>query len=479
LFAPGTRDRAGRYNLHHAVREHVHETLHRKAGLRRERITTYGVLEEWGPADLTRYREEGLAKLLAAGVRTVFLANHFKNNMNVHGVSNMCCTLDWKVADNVGEDRLRAFCDAAHAAGARVEMWANTAISTLAWASAQPESNASDAAAPLPQSELALEFKNDPHAYIRNPSGAIEADHYSPVFCCLNLRSRVVRDAWMRDWGRARRDIGLDGFFLDSSFNLSSDKFHWTYHHGARRHGGITDDEVTENPKVRPAGTPNSTIESQYHAHLDLVREMQAAGYHYSAEDRGVFGLSRTGGSGAQRMDSHPLWADTFCGFDPDSILKAGGNPDDVFFQALAYRMMWYLYWHPSNGELSWHSKPPFRSALDRPMPAQLDLFSIFNAVEADMRNRHILPGESGVVYTPAPGQALLWCFKPTRIRGEKGFAAAEVLSDSLRQLGGSFLLEPRRVYRLRGEWRLEETKATLSLSEEADLCAAGAWIPG
>ena len=62
-----------------------------------------------------------------------FLPNEFENNMNVYGVSNMCCTVDYKVAETVGEDKLTAFCRAAHAAGMSVEMWGNTALSTLTY----------------------------------------------------------------------------------------------------------------------------------------------------------------------------------------------------------------------------------------------------------------------------------------------------------------------------------------------------------
>ena len=90
-----------------------------------------GKSKKWTPADLERYRSLGLPKLLQAGAKTISLANHFENNMITWGVSNFCVTVDCKVADSVDEERLCAFCADARAAGATVQMWGNTAISTL------------------------------------------------------------------------------------------------------------------------------------------------------------------------------------------------------------------------------------------------------------------------------------------------------------------------------------------------------------
>ena len=54
--------------------------------------------------------------------------------------------------------------------------------------------------------------------FVRNASNAVEADHYSPIFCALNLRDSSVRDYWMLRWRQANEHIGLGGIFLDSSY---------------------------------------------------------------------------------------------------------------------------------------------------------------------------------------------------------------------------------------------------------------------
>jgi hypothetical protein len=75
LWSPGARTRVDLANDYEAVRELVHETLHAQIGMRRERVTTFGHIEEWSSADLERYRKLGLPKLLEAGAKTICLAN--------------------------------------------------------------------------------------------------------------------------------------------------------------------------------------------------------------------------------------------------------------------------------------------------------------------------------------------------------------------------------------------------------------------
>jgi len=408
LFCAGEMDAVDLMNLHHEVRELVHESLHEQIGMRRERITTYGVLEEWGNADLVHYRQNGLPKLANAGCRTLMLPNHFQNDMNTYGLSNMCCTVDLKVAESVGEDNLTDFCQAARDRGMMVEMWGNTSISTTAerFSHRQGSPGRVDF---LPLEDSIMEaLAADPQAFVRNPSGAIEADHYTPRFCVMNLRSQAVRDYWMKRWKHAHDHVGLGGIFLDSSFNLSSDKFHWVYRPQADRHGA-TDDQITDPDAGRPDPEPPSAILSQYHAHLSLMVEMQQAGYRYCAEDRGVFGISRTGGSGAQRADSLPLWPDCFCSLDPKRIAEAGLDPDDVFFRGLAYRMMWSLRWNPKTDALGWSDNT--ENPLNAPTEWQFAMLKTFDAVEARMHHRTILPGESGVVYHHGD-EYVLWAFE-------------------------------------------------------------------
>ncbi len=408
LWAPGKRDRAGQVNLYETMKELVHETLHRQLGMRRERITTYGQIEEWSLPDMARYTEAGLPKLLDAGMRTVGLASHFQNNMNTWGVSNMCCTVDYTVAETVGEDKFRAFCTAAKAGGAKVEMWGNTSISTLTWILNQPNDTEKRIRF-LPKAGSIMEtLEKRPDAFVRNPSNAIEADHYTPVFAVLNLRDPAVREYWHQHWRAAAEQVGLEGIFLDSSFNLSSDKFHFIQNSAAGR-GGATADQTHLLGHYRGAEDTPKAVLSQYLAHLQLMKEMQDYGIVYCNEDLGVFGIHRHGPGIEGRLGALFMWSDCICTFDIPALQKAGADPDAVFFQGLACRMMWSVCWDIRRDALSFNYGG-LRGDFDAPQPAHLALFRACNEVHGLMQTREVLAKERGVLYTCGTRQ-VLWAF--------------------------------------------------------------------
>ena len=424
LWSAGTRTQAEMANDYEAVRELVHETLHADAGLRRERVTTYGQIEEWGPADFERYRKLGLPKLLEAGVKTVYVANHFENNMNVWGVGNMCCNVDFKVAESVGEDKLQAFCRDAHAAGAKVEMWGNTALSCLTSIFRYRNGDA-DRIRFLAQGDTILDAIDGNTGFVRNASNAVEADHYTPVFMVLNLRDEKVRTYWRRRWKEAHDNVGLDGIFLDSSFNMSSDKFHYVQNTEADRMGG-TADQVDLLGNFRPAQEPAQAIHSQYLAHLRLMAEMQEDGYVYCNEDLGVFGIHRHGPGVRARLDNLFFWTDCVANFDVKELEKAKADADAVFFRGLAYRMMWSLFWDIKRDALSF-SYEGLRGDFDRPGQWHCELFRAYQEIEPWLHNRTILPGEKGVVYR-ADGREVLWAFEDLTYPLEGVTAVRDVL---------------------------------------------------
>jgi hypothetical protein len=408
LFSPGARNRVDLANDYEAVRELVHETLHEQIGMRRERVTTFGHIEEWTPADLDRYRKQGLPKLLEAGARTIGLANHFANNMNVWGVGTFCVTVDHKVPDSVGEEKLRAFCVDAQAAGAAVQMWGNTAISTLDLLFDNRVGN-SDRIRFLPREGSIMEVLDKSTSFVRNASNAIDADHYTPEFAVLNLRDPRVREYLLGSWRKAHDELGLSAIFLDSSGNLSSDKFHYVQNTDAHQFRA-TSDQAGLLGFFRPKEEPPAAILSQYRAHLEFVVEMQQIGYAYANEDLGVFGIHRHGPPAAARMDCLFLWTDCVTSFDAPAIRDAGYDPDDAFFRGLAYRMVWALHWDVSQDALSFRYWG-LACEEDAPRPGHLALLRAFDTVEPDMQRREILPNESGVLYR-SPSRAILWAFE-------------------------------------------------------------------
>jgi hypothetical protein len=447
LVSRGDFDQAARINLYGAVAELVHETLHAELGMARERVTTYGQIEEWGRADLERYRTLGLPKLLESGAKTIYVANHFENNMNVWGVSNMCCTVDHKIAETVGEDKLRAFCTEAKAAGAQVEMWGNTAVSTLTWIfDSQDGSGERIRFLPAEDSVMAA-LKTAKSPWVRNPSNAIEADHYTPVFAALNLCDPVVYAYWLRRWQAAHDEVGLEGIFLDSSFNMSSDKFHYEQWTEAAR-SGATADQTDLLGNYRPALEPPQAIRSQYQAHLELMTAMQRMGIHYCTEDLGVFGTHRHGPGVEARVDNLFLWSDCLCGFDVPALRAIGADPAAVYFRGLAYRQMWMLHWDIQRDTLSFNYAG-LRSDDDRPTTWHLSLLQAYNRVTDQMCAREVLPYEAGVIYR-SDGALILWAFTDLEFPLERGGLIEDVLAGTTEE-AASIAATRHRVYRVTG----------------------------
>jgi len=435
LFSPGKLDLTGRFNMYEAMKELVHDVLHAElgpagsGGMRRERITTYGQIEEWLEPDVDRYGELGLPKLLNAGMRKIGIANHFENNMNTWSVSNMCCTVDYKVAETVGEDKLRAFCRAAQSAGAKVEMWGNTSISTLTWIFNMRNGKQKRIDFPPKEGSIMEALKAAKEPFVHNPTHMIEADHYTPVFAVLNLRDPVVRDYWLKRWGYAHTDVGLEGIFLDSSFNLSSDKFHWVQNTMEGSRGGATADQTELLGNHRPPVEPPARILSEFRAHLDLMTEMQKLGYDYCTEDLGVFGIHRHGPDVVKRIDTLPIWTECICNFDVPALEKAGFDPADVFFRGLAFRMMWSVNWDIKKDCLSFHYGGT-RGEYDSPSDWHLSLLKAFNEVNDMMRNREILPRDTGVIYR-CDGKQVFWAFKDGKLPLGEARPVRDVLAGS------------------------------------------------
>lgn len=446
LWFPGGLDWVGQANLYEDVKNLVHETLHSEIGFRRERVQTYGQMEEWENPDLRRYTKLGLPKLLKHGCRIIGLANHFGHNMNLYGVSNMCCTVDLRIPESVGEENLKALCEKAKAGGAFVEMWGNTSLSTLA--KILDQRNGREGLIRFQPREgstiAALDKSKDP--FVRNPSNALEADHYTPSFMVMNLRDPVVRQHWLDRWRDAHDRLGLGGIFLDSSFNLSSDKFHWIANTEPEGRHGATADQTHLLGNLRPGYEPPAAVLSQYRAHLSLMAEMQRMGYIYCNEDTGVFGIHRHGPGTEMRLECLPVWNDCLTNFNPADIRKAGADPAEIFFKSLAYRQMWMLCWDIPADRLAWRYGQD-AGPDNTPAPEQLAMFPLYNRIEPHLRGREILPDEAGVIYRGGERQ-VLWAFRKTELPlGKK--AQVEDLTTGESVETDRVVAQPRHVYAL------------------------------
>lgn len=409
-------------NMYEAAKDIIYDVLHQNAGLKRERVTTYGVIEEWQIPDMDKYINQVMPAFIAAELKTVFLPNECENAMNVYGVSNMCCNIDYRIAETVGEDNMRQFCKKANDAGIVVEMWGNTAISSLAEMFSYEEEKPTSRLKRLPVKGSVMEVvRKAQMPWIRNASNAIEADHYTPRFCALNMRDPDIYAYWMECWKKLYDDIGIRGIFLDSSFNMTSNKFHHVQNMNAVRKGGATLDQLNNLGYYRPAQEPVKGIFSQYPAHISMIRDMQAMGYHYTGEDIGVFGVHRSGPGIEMRLNCLYLWTDCIAMFDSREIRRQGFEPLDILFKGLAYRMSWFVFWD--------FKKEKLVPSLDKEdhFPT-FDFFKAYNEVEPYLYNREILENEVGVLYCKG-NTYVLWAFSDFHHRLPKSVSVKTVLS--------------------------------------------------
>jgi hypothetical protein len=443
LWAPGARDRTANANLYEAFRELVADTLHPQIGMEREYARSYCRAEEWEDADLPRYASSAVPKAAAANAEIIGLANHFAHNMNVYGVSNMCCTLDYQWPDAAIRSGMQAVGAAARAHGMQVQMWGNTSLSSLthmlAIRSGRPK-RIDFWEAPGGGILPVLKRAKDP--WVHNSTGGFENDHYNPAFLLLNLADPDIRAYWHERWKAAHDEVGLTGMFLDSAFNLSSDKFSFSYN-ASGSGGGATIDNVGALGRARPASEPPSSIRSLYLPYLTLMAEMQRYGVRFCGEDLGVFGTHRTGPSVTAKLDNLFMWNEVYAYWDGAAVAKAGHNPADIFFQGLAFRQPWELQWNPHDDTI-W-----LNPGHERPAAAHIALFGAFNRVNDRMRNRTILPGGGGVLYRPAPGEWVLWAFSDGVLPRQPGQQVVDVLSGAVLAPGES-IARRNRVYHAR-----------------------------
>ena len=143
------------------------------------------------------------------------------------------------------------------------------------------------------------------------------------------------------------------------------------------------------------------------------------------------------------------MWREFVAGFDAAACRAAGADPDDVFFEGLAYRLMWTLCWVPSARCLSFH---PYGANApgDAPRDWHFGLYRAYNEVEAHMRRRTILPDETGVLYTDGD-RRVVWSFAAGRLPLGARRRVRNVLSGETFDTD-ELEMAPRQVYEERHE---------------------------
>jgi hypothetical protein len=236
----------------------------------------------------------------------------------------------------------------------------------------------------------------------------------TPVFCALNLRDEAIYDYWLQSWKDLHDEVGVGQIFIDSSFNMSADKFTHRQNDDRERTGGATLDQADLLGMSRPVQEPRQAIQSQYHAYLEVLVAMQKDGYVICGEDVGMFGLSRSGPDIAMRVDSLPLWMDSYCDFDPSSLGLKEADARELFLRGLAYRVMWKIYYDVPSRELTFRIGG-VKQETDRPTDWHRDALHAYSKALPYMKRRTVTEDESSVRYDSEEG-SVFWSLRPSEV---------------------------------------------------------------
>nr|MBA4167040.1 hypothetical protein [Chitinophagaceae bacterium] len=178
-------------------------------------------------------------------------------------------------------------------------------------------------------------------------------------------------------------------------------------------------------------------IKTQYHAHLEWVKEMQEMGFSYCGEDLGVFGIHRHGPDMDMMLDTLPIWGECIINFDEKIAIRSGFDPLRLFFKGLAYRIMWNVQWR-------FKSQKADAGISD---PKAYVFLNIFNAVNELMHTREILRSEEAITYLSKDGKTKVWWVLKDHIVKLEGKSVINNISENRKSIAGSLDAKALSVY--------------------------------
>lgn len=291
---------------------------------------------------------------------------------------NMCCVLDFKVAEvHGGEAALTRLCRRA----------ADRGVSVISWMAAHvhPHSvivdgrqTSQDSDADVPLSERFKHGKNGAIAAME--SGRHPWTGYPNSCWTLNLNSPVYE--YMKECilGVCER-TGLNGFLWDSYSNLGW----WQVDYS--------------DGSMRP----------QFQKMAELYAEMIRRGLYVQPEAIVAFSSHSCCG-----LHGGDVYAGELLGYSYDSSISLGRTDDDDaelirgrvpphrLFQCLAHRRIPVMHFH----------KVPRDEWQSSAVTAFKDYFAMYKAARSHMKHRTVLPDNNGVVWEGNDGERLIWSFK-------------------------------------------------------------------
>ncbi len=214
----------------------------------------------WVNFTIDTYYKDIVPACAALGIRQIFAENFKRSDASepqrlISG--NMCCSHEYELAPELGGSvKFKVYIERCHRHGIKNFMWTNTYVSLNAKLNVQPRDEGGWFMA---MEDTRLKF-----------GGA-----YTMVSSNLDLKNPAARRYWIDAHKQIVQDTGLDGYFIDSHYNLFF------------------------MPINYKTGHPSTS----WRESLEVMKELQDAGVEWTIESFGPFGQSIHGHADSYDID--------------------------------------------------------------------------------------------------------------------------------------------------------------------------------
>lgn len=307
----------------------------------------FAKLEEW---HLKRY----FLMPLWRSNETEVVPRFSKDRERFGDLGNMCCPLDFEIADCYGGKAGAAkILGSAKKRGQEPYMWFGSHFSAL--------------------STLGETIKD---LWASDQSGQRSRNNYGGVLFAVNQNSKTYQDYLVNTF-RELGEMGLRGVFRDSHFNMASDTINYRQTPYETQREGVTADQV-DFVKAGEARLIEESVTSMHDAEIGIQHRFQKElGMLYYVESGGIIGTSY-GGTRHEAVREAP-WV--YSGYDTalntEALEKFGDDVLMTYFKGLSVRIFYQVCVEvnkfPHEGSVSswWDEEkmPPMLLAYDEAEP--------------------------------------------------------------------------------------------------------------
>ena len=251
-------------NLWTWISDEVDRRARAEFGIRDEPIIPTLSQNYWEDFTVETYYQDLLPAAVETGTRRIFVDNLKKTAMSedapLAGVFhwNMCCGHEYEIAAKVGGvERVKAFVGDCKQHGIQVQLWTN---------------NTQALSSPLNQSE-----RDEQGWYVKLEDARLKyGGAYAGVMSVLDLANPEVRRHFLDAHVRIKEQTGIDALFFDSFYNLG----------------------------FMPVSYRDCAPRTIWRGCLELVRDLQQAGFNVGMESFGPFAQPRHGHPSSYNMDT-------------------------------------------------------------------------------------------------------------------------------------------------------------------------------